>query len=75
MPGILLDTKQKGILQSVVTLLVRSVPNSPALNYGFLPMCCIHILGDQNYIQIYKTEMAWSLPKEKEQVMQVGCNL
>ena len=37
MPGILLDTKQKGILESVATLLVRAVPNSPTLIYCIIP--------------------------------------
>lgn len=75
MPGILLSIEQKVILESVATLTVNSVPNLPTLIYWTIPSVSKHIPCDQSYMQIHKTEMAWSLPRDTKQVMQTRCNL
>lgn len=75
MPGVLLVTEQKVVLESAATLMGNSVPDSLTLIYCPIPSVSRHILCDQSFTHIHKPEMVWSLPRDSNQVMQIGCNL
>lgn len=76
MPRILLGTEQKGILGGI-----SGHPDGEVCALSHFDLLhhtlarSIRIPCGQSYIQMHKTEMAWSLPKETKQVMQIERNL